>query len=176
LSPPIDASRLRPAHRERRPASPGRAGRRAADALVALVVTAALLAGCGGPEAATGNNAPPVEAGAPAASNDWGVEPLSVRVSAAGYILDFRYQVTDPDRARPLLQKQVIPYVLHPQSGATLMVPAPAKVGPLRQTTLRPEKGRTYFVLFANPGGLVQAGDHVTIVIGDYRAEDLIVE
>jgi hypothetical protein len=35
---------------------------------------------------------------------------------------------------------------------------------------------RTYFALFANPGRQIEAGDKVTVVIGDFRAEDLIVE
>jgi hypothetical protein len=46
----------------------------------------------------------------------------------------------------------------------------------LRQTTLAPTEGRVYFIMFGNPGGYVKSGDRVTVVIDDFRAEDLVVE
>jgi hypothetical protein len=65
--------------------------------------------------------------------------------------------------------------LVHQASGKVLAVPVTAKVGPLRNSNA-PLEGRTYWMFFGNAGDLVQAGDKATVVIGDFRAEDLIVE
>lgn len=107
----------------------------------------------------------------------WGVQVLGVTYSAAGYMLDFRYRVTDPEKARPVVDHRIKPYLEHRSTGAKLMVPAPPKVGPLRQTSRGsdPTIGRMYVILFANPNKWVQPGDEVDIVIGDFKAEHLVV-
>jgi hypothetical protein len=58
------------------------------------------------------------------------------------------------------------------------MVPSPPKIGPLRQTTRNsgPLAGKTYFIFFANPGKSIKAGDKVTVVIGDFKIENLAVQ
>jgi hypothetical protein len=107
----------------------------------------------------------------------WGVKPVWVRYSATGYVLDFRYRIVDPIKAQPLVDRRVTPHLIDEASGQRLGVPSFPTIGPLRQTTRgsMPEEGRTYFVLFANPGRLVQPGRPVTIEIGDFRASGLIV-
>ena len=40
---------------------------------------------------------------------------------------------------------------------------------------MRPEAGRVYFMLFTNPGSL-KAESKVTVVVGDFRAEDITVK
>lgn len=105
-----------------------------------------------------------------------GIEVESLRLSAANYMLDFRYRAVDPERASILFDRQVKPYLIHENTGAKFLIPAPAKVGPLRQTTNKPVAGKSYFMMFANPGQYVKAGDKVTVVIGDFRLEHLTVE
>jgi hypothetical protein len=105
-----------------------------------------------------------------------GIEIIGIRLSAAGYMLDFRYRAVDPERAAILFDRKTKPYLIHEGTGARFLVPAPAKVGPLRQTTNKPEAGRSYFMMFANPSRYVKAGDRVTIVFGDYRMEHLKVQ
>ena len=108
----------------------------------------------------------------------WGVQIESIRTSAAGNLLDFRYRIIDPDKALPLVERKNKPYLIDQESGKTLSVPSGAKVGPLRQTVKygKPKEDRVYFVLFGNPGGFVKPGNKVTIVIGDFRVENLVVE
>jgi len=108
----------------------------------------------------------------------WGVRVLGIRQSAGGYMLDFRYRIVDPEKAQPLMDRQFKPYLIHQESGAKFMVPSPPKVGPLRQTVRsgKPEAHRNYFILFTNPAKYVKPGNKVTVVIGDFRAEDLIVQ
>ena len=108
--------------------------------------------------------------------NKWGVKVEDIRLSSAGYMLDFRYRVLDPQKAAPLLSRQVKPYLVDQESGSKLIVPAPPKVGSLRQKSYQPISNKIYFILFSNPGRLVKPGNKVTVVIGDFRAEDLIVE
>ena len=54
-------------------------------------------------------------------------------------------------------------------------MPDPPKVGPLRPRG-EPVEGKSYFVLFGNPGKFIKAGSKVTVVIGDFRAPALTVE
>ena len=105
----------------------------------------------------------------------WGVEILFVRETSAGYMLEFRYKVLDPDRAKPLFDRQVKPVLTHVASGARFIVPTPAKTGALRNSN-PPLAGHTYWMFFANPGKFVKAGDRVTIEIGGFVAENLVVE
>jgi len=105
----------------------------------------------------------------------WGVEVLFVREMSAGYMLEFRYKVLDAEKAKPLFERQTKPVLTHAESGATLIVPTPAKTGALRNSN-PPITGTTYWMFFANPGQLVKPGEHVTITIGDFVVKDLVVQ
>lgn len=106
-----------------------------------------------------------------------GIRVEALRLSSAGYILDFRYRVVDPVKAAPLLDGKQRPYLLDGR-GAQLGVPQTPILGSLRQTSRngKVSKTHTYFVLFANPGRYLEAGDEVTLVVGDARLPGLMVE
>lgn len=106
-----------------------------------------------------------------------GIRMDGLRLSAAGYIVDFRYRVVDPARAAPLLDRKIRPYLLDEASGAQLGVPDTAKLGQLRTTGRNKVLAdQDYFILFANPGRFVKAGNRMTLVMGDLRIENLSVE
>jgi hypothetical protein len=105
-----------------------------------------------------------------------GIIILGVRLTGAGYMLDFRYRVSDPEKAAPLLNQKLKPYLIDQTSGAKLLVPSLPKVGALRQRSGRSDSNWTSFILFSNPGKLVKQSGLVTVVIGNLRIEDLIVE
>ncbi|MBI5640917.1 MAG: hypothetical protein HZA17_10875 [Nitrospirae bacterium] len=105
----------------------------------------------------------------------WGVRILGIRLSADGYMLDFRYRVTDPEKALPLFDRKVRPYTIEQSTGMKLLVPAPPKIGSLR-TTRKPVAETNYFIMFGNPGGRAKKGGKVSVVVGDFRVENLIVE
>ncbi len=107
--------------------------------------------------------------------SQWGIEVIGIRESAAGYMLDFRYRVVDPDKSAPLFNRRIRPYLIDEETGARLEVPNPPKVGPLR-TSDKPKANRTYFILFGNPGKFIKKGARVTIVIGDLKIKDLVVQ
>jgi hypothetical protein len=83
--------------------------------------------------------------------------------------------VIDPEKARPLFDRSVKPVLVDEVSGAKLAVPEPPKVGALRSTS-PPQAGRVYFVVFANPGKLLSAGAAVTVEIGGFRAEHMVID
>jgi hypothetical protein len=64
----------------------------------------------------------------------WGVKIESLRTSAAGNLLDFRYRIIDPEKASYLVDRRNKAYMIDQASGRVLSVPTTAKVGPLRQT------------------------------------------
>lgn len=145
---------------------------RSASAVLQAVFVAAGVMGFGC--SSTTGEAPPTTAEKvavveePTLEEQWGVEVVALRLTGANYMLDFRYKVTDPDKAAELFERGNKPMLIHNESGAKLEVPRPAKTGPLRPTN-PPEAGRNYFILFSNPG-VVQPGDEVTVTIGDFEA------
>lgn len=114
-------------------------------------------------------------AGASPLEEKWGIKVLGLRQSANGYMLDFRYRVLDPEKAAPLFDRKVKPLLIDQATGAKFAVPEPPKVGALRNTR-KPVANKNYFVIFANPANYVKKGNKVTVVIGDFRAENLVVE
>ncbi len=105
----------------------------------------------------------------------WGIEIMGIRLTSAGYMLDFRYKVIDPAKAAPIFNRNLRPLLIHHATGATLTVPNPPKVGPLR-TSNKPIKGRIYFMFFGNPGKIVKRGDLVTIKVGRFHIKNIAVE
>jgi hypothetical protein len=105
----------------------------------------------------------------------WGVDKLLVQRTASDNLIRFSYHVTDPVRARILNDKQAEPLLYNSRTRAVLHIPVMEKVGPLRQT-FTPEAGKDYWMAFSNKGNLVRAGDRVSVVIGGFHADGLLVE
>jgi hypothetical protein len=105
----------------------------------------------------------------------WGVDSLSVKAVESGEIIRFSYRVLDPNRASVLNDKKKDPSLIDPRGGVKLVVPSLEKVGQLRQSST-PEAGKVYWMAFSNKGRLVKPGHRVNVVIGNFRAEGLIVQ
>lgn len=105
----------------------------------------------------------------------WGVRVESIRLTAVGHLIDFRYRVLDADKAATLIQRGQEAYLLDEATGTRLPVPV-TKVGQLRGTGTKHQENRVYTVMFNTGGGLVKQGSSVTVVIGDFKAEHLTVE
>jgi hypothetical protein len=104
----------------------------------------------------------------------WGIEVSSIRMTANNHMIDFRYRVLDAKKAETLFERKTKPYLIDQASGKVLAVPNTAKVGPLRSSN-KPKEGKIYWMFFGN-SGVVKAGNKVTVVIGEFKAENLIVE
>lgn len=105
----------------------------------------------------------------------WGIDDIHLRSTASGSLIRFSYRVVDADKARILNDKKATPYLIDVKNGLALQVPVLEQVGQLRQVA-PPENGREYWMTFSNKGHYVKPGSHVTVVIGRFRAEGLVVE
>jgi hypothetical protein len=105
----------------------------------------------------------------------WGVDQMSVKLAESGQLVRFSYRVTDADKAKVVHEKASNPYLLDEKVHAVLQVPTLEKVGPLRQSGA-PEDGKSYWMAFSNKGGLVRAGHRVSVVIGEFRVDGLVVQ
>ena len=104
----------------------------------------------------------------------WGIEVTSLRIAVDGHMVDFRYRVLDAEKAKTLFVRKNKPYLIDQASQKVLAVPSMGKVGPLR-TSNKPQEGRIYWMFFGNKGKLVKPGSKVTVTIGDFRVENLVV-
>ena len=104
----------------------------------------------------------------------WGVDHLSVEQTASGNLIRFKYRVVDPKLARPLNAKEAPAYLINPRNRAMLQIPVMDNVGQLRQTGT-PKAGEEYWMTFSNKGNMVKPGDRVTVRIGPFQADGLLV-
>ena len=98
-----------------------------------------------------------------------------MKYTESGEIVRFSYRVLDPEKAKPLSDKKLEPFLIDPQAGVRLVVPSMDKIGLLRQSST-PEAGKSYWMGFSNRGRMVRPGHRVDIVIGNFRAEGLAVD
>jgi len=105
----------------------------------------------------------------------WGVDSLAVKWTESGEVIRFTYRVLDAGKAKTLNDKKAEPALIDPQARVKLVVPSMEKVGQLRQSST-PQAGKSYWMAFSNKGRLVKRGDRVNVVIGQFRAEGLVVD
>lgn len=147
--------------------------------LVLVALTAVLgLTGCAGLKPAQTVQAQAVAEPVPEVQATYGIRVESLRLSAAGSMLDFRYRVLDAEKAAPLLNGKIQPYLLDETHGAKLGVPDTPVLGRIRQTSRNNKilTDRSYFVMFGNPGKAVQSGDTLTLLLGQVKITDLKVQ
>lgn len=108
---------------------------------------------------------------------EWGVQVLGIKVTAAGMMLDFRFRVVDAEKAISLFDHRIKPYIVAERTKIKLPVPMAAKVGAFRPTNRgrNIRAGRNYYMIFGNPDRHVSSGEKVSIYIGDFVVENLTV-
>jgi hypothetical protein len=149
--------------------------------LFALPVNAQQAPATGGsPPAGTRPQSPYHAAGVPPHARDyyqihWGVDSLSVKAVDSGLMIRFDYRVVDAGKAKDLNDKKASPYLVDERAKVKLVVPSMDKIGQLRQSS-PPEVGKVYWMVFANKEKFVKPGDRVSVVIGKFRADGLIVQ
>ncbi len=105
----------------------------------------------------------------------WGIDNIQVRATASGSLIRFGYRVVDAARAKTLNDERATPYLLDASTGARLEVPETEMMGKLRQVAA-PQNGRVYWMVFLNGNRFVMPGSRVSVVIGKFRADGLVVE
>lgn len=106
---------------------------------------------------------------------DWGVDSLVVKSAESGEIIRFTYRVLDPQKAKELNDAKMSPYLIDEKAHIKLVVPSLENVGELRSKE-KPKDGKSYWIAFSNKGGYVKPGHHVSVVIGKFRADGLVVQ
>lgn len=98
----------------------------------------------------------------------YGINVNLIGVMAAGGLIEFRYQVVDPDKAERMIHDVTLrPIVVVEETGATMVISRPHHAAEL-------QLGGTYFFLFANAHNAIHAGTPVTLVLGDARLEHIV--
>jgi hypothetical protein len=105
----------------------------------------------------------------------FGVDSIAAKAVESGELIKFSYRVLDAEKARPLNDKTNEPVMFDPAIKAKLVIPSLEKVGQLRQSST-PEAGKSYWMAFSNPGRVVKRGDRVSVIIGQFHIEGLVVE
>ena len=111
-------------------------------------------------------------AGAEELAAEYGIDLDLIAVTAAGGLIEFRYQVVDPDKADRIVHDPVLaPAFVVEDTGETLIMSSPP-----HHHGAEIRLGGTYFFLMANAHNAVHRGTLLTLVIGDLRIEHLEVQ
>jgi len=105
----------------------------------------------------------------------WGVDSFGVKAVESGELIRFSYRVLDANKAAQLNDKHDQPALIDEKAGVKLSVPTLEKVGALRQSS-NPEAGKVYWMVFSNKERYVKPGHRVSVVIGKFRIDNLLVE
>ncbi len=98
----------------------------------------------------------------PQIEEKWGIRVSQIGVTADGGMVDFRFVVTDPDKALELMSKADNLPILATEDNKTYINSA-ALMSP--RHALNP--GTTYFMLYRNTKGAVKPGTAVTVLFPD---------
>jgi hypothetical protein len=133
-----------------------------------LLVAAALTYTATGSSSPAANAAAARVVSAAEMESDYGIKVNLVAVTAGGGMVDLRFTVIDKSKADHIMHDaSVMPALLVEPSGTVISAPT----GMRHKVTIL--DGGNYFMLYSNPGGAVQAGTSVSVVIGDVRLEPL---
>ena len=100
-----------------------------------------------------------------------GVRLVRVAVSGNGGLIDLRYQVIDPDRANAVHDRETPPSLVDERTG---LVVNQLLMGHMHHGVMK--AGQTYYLIFENPGNLVQSGARVGVQLGDARVAHIRVQ
>lgn len=105
-----------------------------------------------------------------AIEQDFGVRFTAVVLTASGGVVEIRYQVLDQSKARALHEQGTFPYLK--VGGTTLDSPVMAGHGSGAETP----PGRSGSILLANTAHALQAGDQVSLRVGNLTLEHIPVQ
>jgi hypothetical protein len=106
---------------------------------------------------------------------DWGIQPVHLRITAQGYMIEFRYRVIDEDKALILSDRQNFPSMLSMKSRARFSVPYGSTVGYLKSNRKFLKPGKQYIVMFSNENRHMLPGDQVRIQVKDQITPQLAI-
>jgi hypothetical protein len=109
----------------------------------------------------------------PAIEEKWGIRIKQIGVTADGGLVDFRFVVLDPEKARNMMSNEDNLPVLIPDASdkivnSAALMPAKHDLNP----------GQTYFLLYRNTAGAVKHDSYVSVVFSgsDLRLDKAVVK
>ena len=99
-----------------------------------------------------------------------GVRIVHVAVSGEGGLLDLRFQVLDPSIAADIHDPTTPPALVDEGTG---LVANSLLMGHAHTAPFNP--GETYYLIFEDPGNVIQRGDTVSVLLGDAQVEHVLV-
>lgn len=112
------------------------------------------------------------ESNSPTSSSAWeeetGLQVKMIAVTAKGGMVDFRFIVTDPVKAKNLLQNEKKLPILRAEGGTISLSPS---ADTLQNIDL--QQGFVYYILYSNTGDSVKPGSLVSVTIGDLQLEPI---
>lgn len=102
----------------------------------------------------------------------FGVRITRLAMTGGGGLVDLRFTVVDPAKARPLLEGHATPPRLVVEGGATTLQ-APAH-GAMRNVRL--QKDAACFLIYPNARNAIRPGVRVAVVFGDVQVDPVVVK
>ena len=100
-----------------------------------------------------------------------GVRIVYVAVTGGGGLIDLRYQVVDPDKANAVHDEKNPPTLVDEATG---LVVNQLLMGHSHTGTFN--AGQTYYMIFENPGNIVQSGNTVSVLLGNAEVDHVTVK
>ena len=100
-----------------------------------------------------------------------GVKIVYVAVTGGGGLIDLRYQVIDPDKANAIHDEQYPPTLVDETTG---LVINSLLMGHSHTGTFN--AGQTYYMIFENPGNIVQSGGRVSVLLGNAEVDHVVLK
>lgn len=99
-----------------------------------------------------------------------GIRVLTVAITGGGGLIDLRYQVVDPDKATTVHDAKTPPVIVDEATGLVVnqLLMGHAQKGPFKA-------GLTYYLIFENPGNLIDRGSTVSVLLGNAQLEHIVV-
>ena len=99
-----------------------------------------------------------------------GVHIVQVALTGGGGLIDLRFQVIDPNKADAINADATPPAIVDEETGLVVSSPLMGHQGTHSYKT-----GLTYYIVFENPGNLVQRDGKVSVLLGNAQVEHVVV-
>ena len=99
-----------------------------------------------------------------------GIRLLRVAMTAGTGLVDFQYQILDPDKSLVVHDNEEPPQLIDEASG--LVIATPFHEHAAREV----HTGVTYHELFMNGSGVLKHGSTVTLIVGDSQLKHIVVQ
>ncbi len=100
-----------------------------------------------------------------------GVRLVYVAVTGGGGLIDLRFQVVDPDKANAVHEEATPPTIIDETTG---LVVNELLMGHMH--TAPYTAGQTYYLIFENPGNILQTGNRVSVLLGNAEVDHVVVK